>query len=100
MFERYGKVQTCIINKEKRHAFVKMVSRADAVAAKDGMERDRHPDSQLRVSHDHLQCLKPQLISIRHVGAWDLDLVNAVTTQLVSASFPSANSLMLTENGC
>lgn len=52
MFERYGKVQTCIINKEKRHAFVKMVSRADAVAAKDGMERDRHPDSQLRVSQE------------------------------------------------
>ena len=50
-FEQYGRVQTCIINKEKRHAFVKMVSRADAVAAKDGMERDRHPDSQLRVSN-------------------------------------------------
>ena len=49
IFDRYGKVQTCIVNKEKRHAFVKMISRADAVSAKEAMEKNRTPDSQLRV---------------------------------------------------
>jgi RNA recognition motif. (a.k.a. RRM, RBD, or RNP domain) len=50
VFENYGRVQTCIVNKEKRHAFVKMISRADAVRAKEAMEKNRTPDSQLRVS--------------------------------------------------
>ncbi len=49
IFDRFGKVQTCIVNKDKRHAFVKMVSRKDAVTAKDAMESNRTPDSQLRV---------------------------------------------------
>jgi protein NRD1 len=49
VFDRYGKVQTCIVNKDKRHAFVKMISRADAVAARDAMEKNKIPDSQLRV---------------------------------------------------
>lgn len=49
IFERFGKVQTCIVNKEKRHAFVKMISRKDAVNAKDLMEKGRGPDSSLRV---------------------------------------------------
>lgn len=38
------------MNKEKRHAFVKMISRDDAVRAKAAMENNRTPDSQLRVS--------------------------------------------------
>ena len=45
MFNQHGKVQTCIVNKEKRHAFVKMLTRRDAVAAKEAME-----NSQYRVS--------------------------------------------------
>lgn len=49
MFDRYGRVQTCIINEHKRHAFVKMASRADAVAAREAMEQNRASDSQLRV---------------------------------------------------
>jgi protein NRD1 len=38
IFSRFGKVQTCIVNQEKRHAFVKMVNRHDAIAAKEGMD--------------------------------------------------------------
>ena len=49
IFERFGNVQTCIVNKDKRHAFVKMISRKDALAAKEAMESSRSPDSQLRV---------------------------------------------------
>lgn len=45
MFNQHGQVQTCIVNKEKRHAFVKMLTRRDAVAAKEAME-----NSQYRVS--------------------------------------------------
>ncbi|OCK79424.1 hypothetical protein K432DRAFT_299923 [Lepidopterella palustris CBS 459.81] len=44
IFSRYGKVQTCIVNHEKRHAFVKMVNRHDALAAKEGMEKSQDPD--------------------------------------------------------
>lgn len=47
-FARFGNVQTCIVNKDKRHAFVKMISRKDAVEAKDAMEKNRAPDSSLR----------------------------------------------------
>jgi protein NRD1 len=39
LFERFGRVQTCIANREKRHAFVKMTSREDALNAKENMER-------------------------------------------------------------
>ncbi|CAK7217014.1 hypothetical protein SBRCBS47491_003018 [Sporothrix bragantina] len=44
IFTRFGDVQTCIVNKEKRHAFVKMYTRADAEAAKNGMEHTRGTD--------------------------------------------------------
>ncbi|KAM3078168.1 hypothetical protein ACMFMG_002534 [Clarireedia jacksonii] len=48
LFNQYGRVQTCIVNKDKRHAFVKMISRDDAVNAKEAMEKNRSPDSSLR----------------------------------------------------
>jgi protein NRD1 len=38
LFERYGRVQTCIANRDKRHAFVKMTTRQHALAAKQGVE--------------------------------------------------------------
>jgi len=49
IFERYGKVQTCIVNKDKRHAFVKMYYRKAAEVARNAMEENRTPDVQLRV---------------------------------------------------
>ncbi|KAF2462348.1 hypothetical protein BDY21DRAFT_12216 [Lineolata rhizophorae] len=39
IFSRFGKVQTCIVNHDKRHAFVKMIDRHDAVSAKEGMDK-------------------------------------------------------------
>ncbi|MCJ1333304.1 hypothetical protein MMC10_009998 [Thelotrema lepadinum] len=48
IFSAFGNVQTCIVNTDKRHAFVKMLSREEAVRAKDGMEHYRHGDMQLR----------------------------------------------------
>ncbi|KAL8921109.1 MAG: hypothetical protein Q9208_005862 [Pyrenodesmia sp. 3 TL-2023] len=48
IFAQFGIVQTCIVNVDKRHAFVKMVSRKDAQMARDGMERYKSPDMQLR----------------------------------------------------
>lgn len=51
LFSRYGRVQTCIVNKDKRHAFVKMFLRKDAEAAKIAMEdQSRTNDMQLRAS--------------------------------------------------
>ncbi|KAH6608111.1 hypothetical protein Trco_004424, partial [Trichoderma cornu-damae] len=48
IFGRYGTVQTCIVNKDKRHAFVKMLTRQDAVHAKDAMEDARGLEYPLR----------------------------------------------------
>lgn len=50
LFGKHGIVQTCIVNVDKRHAFIKMLSRQDAVAARAGMESYRAGDMQLRVS--------------------------------------------------
>ncbi|KAI5297912.1 hypothetical protein KEM56_004443, partial [Ascosphaera pollenicola] len=44
----YGIVQTCIVNLDKRHAFVKMINRTDAVQAREGMENFKSGDMQLR----------------------------------------------------
>ena len=49
IFAQFGLVQTCIVNVDKRHAFVKMLTRQDSVRAKEGMERYKSPDMQLRV---------------------------------------------------
>ncbi|EEH17231.2 hypothetical protein PABG_07318 [Paracoccidioides brasiliensis Pb03] len=48
LFGRYGIVQTCIVNIDKRHAFVKMINRRDAVTAREGMEQYKSGDMQLR----------------------------------------------------
>ncbi|RKU40901.1 hypothetical protein DL546_003463 [Coniochaeta pulveracea] len=48
IFSRFGKVQTCIVNKDKRHAFVKMYYRKDALKAKEGMDEHRNADLPLR----------------------------------------------------
>ncbi|KAL3459860.1 hypothetical protein BJX64DRAFT_264252 [Aspergillus heterothallicus] len=48
LFSRFGIVQTCIVNIDKRHAFIKMISRGDAVSARDGMESYKSGDMQLR----------------------------------------------------
>ncbi|GAB7365408.1 hypothetical protein MBLNU230_g6486t1 [Neophaeotheca triangularis] len=38
LFSRFGAVQTCIVAREKRHAFVKMTTRQAALTAKTGMQ--------------------------------------------------------------
>lgn len=43
IFSRFGQVQTCIVNSDKRHAFVKMLTRPDAVHAKEGMDALQDP---------------------------------------------------------
>lgn len=50
LFSKYGVVQTCIVNVDKRHAFVKMINRRDAEAARNGMEEYRDGSTQLRAS--------------------------------------------------
>ncbi|KAJ9248476.1 hypothetical protein C8Q69DRAFT_116894 [Paecilomyces variotii] len=48
LFNKFGVVQTCIVNVDKRHAFVKMINRQDAVNAREGMEQYKSGDMQLR----------------------------------------------------
>lgn len=52
LFAKYGVVQTCIVNIDKRHAFVKMINRQDAEKARTGMEEYKIGDTHLRVSED------------------------------------------------
>jgi len=52
-------VQTCIVNKDKRHAFVKMFYRKDAEAAKAAMEDNRATDLPLRVSQKFFSFFVP-----------------------------------------
>lgn len=59
LFNRYGTVQTCIVNRDKRHAFVKMLTRKDAVAAKQGTEDNRDPELQLRVGYHEISHRMP-----------------------------------------
>ncbi|EEA22927.1 hypothetical protein EYB25_005696 [Talaromyces marneffei] len=48
LFNQYGVVQTCIVNVDKRHAFIKMINRRDAMNAREGMETYKSGDMQLR----------------------------------------------------
>ncbi|KIW68274.1 hypothetical protein PV04_04231 [Phialophora macrospora] len=48
LFSAYGVVQTCIVNIDKRHAFIKMINRRDAESARTGMEEHKSGDMQLR----------------------------------------------------
>ncbi|KAF2197158.1 hypothetical protein GQ43DRAFT_458675 [Delitschia confertaspora ATCC 74209] len=48
IFSRFGTVQTCIVNRDKHHAFVKMVNRKDALAAKEGMDKCQDPDMTMK----------------------------------------------------
>ncbi|KAL4927808.1 Nrd1 complex RNA-binding subunit [Aspergillus undulatus] len=48
LFSKFGIVQTCIVNIDKRHAFIKMISRQDAISAREGMESYKTGDMQLR----------------------------------------------------
>ncbi|KAF2397151.1 hypothetical protein EJ06DRAFT_515360 [Trichodelitschia bisporula] len=43
---QYGQVQSCIVNPEKRHAFLKLISHQDAIAAKTAIAQ--MPDSEYR----------------------------------------------------
>ncbi|KAF1814643.1 hypothetical protein P152DRAFT_447977 [Eremomyces bilateralis CBS 781.70] len=44
IFSRFGTVQSVIVNSERRHAFVKMANRQDALNAKSGMDRETDPE--------------------------------------------------------
>jgi len=98
LFSKFGLVQTCIVNVDKRHAFVKMINRKDAELARNGMEEYRDGSTQLRVS-DSQKSTFQTLTCDRQNGVLVLDHETAVTIQLVSVSFPSFVSPTPTENG-
>lgn len=88
LFASFGMVQTCIVNVDKRHAFVKMINRRDAEAARNGMEEHKAGDSQLRVSALSLAPIDTEAnLNPRPNGGSGLGHVTAVIIKLVSASF-------------
>ena len=93
IFLAFGRVQTCIVNVDKRHAFVKMVTRDEAMAAKDGMEHYKSTDMQLRVRllarSTSFHVFESWLTyKLRLDGVSVLALVTVAIIRLVSASFP------------
>ena len=72
IFSQFGMVQTCIVNQEKRHGFIKMISRRDAMSAKEGMEHFKRPDMQLRVCSTSASKLAP-VPSIKRTLTHDTD---------------------------
>lgn len=76
VFARFGTVQTCIVNKDKRHAFVKMLTRKDAENAKTNMEGNRNSELPLRVSnpmegdHSHTRLNTDVTFATDTVGSW------------------------------
>jgi protein NRD1 len=83
LFAPYGIVQTCIVNVDKRHAFVKMLYRKDAVVARTAMEEYKDGNNQLRVRGLKLIILDI-LIDHRPNGASALVLAIAATIRRVS----------------
>jgi protein NRD1 len=43
---RFARVQSCIVNHDKRHAFLKLITHQDAIAAKAAIEQ--LPDAEYR----------------------------------------------------
>lgn len=75
IFSRFGRVQTCIVNQDKRHAFVKMLTRPDAVAAKEGMDSLQDPAAQSKarqVTHfpTTYACVVRLLTRTDTLGSW------------------------------
>lgn len=73
IFSRFGQVQTCIVNLEKRHAFVKMMTRPDAVAAKEGMDSLQDPTAQSKARQVRARCgleFEPILTWTDTMGRW------------------------------
>jgi protein NRD1 len=90
IFARFGRVQTCIVNQDKRHAFVKMLTRPDAVAAKEGMDTLQDPIAQSKARQVRVYFLLIPNIANNHrpVGVLVSALATAVTTRQASVSFP------------
>jgi hypothetical protein len=61
IFARFGEVQSCIVNMDKRHAFVKMFDRKSAVAARLGMEHEKDADIIAKVRS---VCCSPTCLSV------------------------------------
>ena len=87
IFARFGRVQTCIVNQDKRHAFVKMLTRPDAVAAKEGMDSLQDSVAQSKARQVRMACRISSMLTnfVRPAGVSDLDHAIAATIRLASA---------------
>ena len=87
IFSRFGRVQTCIVNQDKRHAFVKMLTRPDAVAAKEGMDSLQDPVAQSKARQVILTLIKCSMTADtnRHAGELASAPETVATTAVASA---------------
>jgi hypothetical protein len=101
IFSRFGQVQTCIVNLEKRHAFVKMLTRPDAVHAKEGMDNLQDPIAQSKARQVCIARVSQYLYadSHRHAGELASAPETAATTKAALALFPSPGLRTLIASG-
>ena len=85
VFSQVGPVQSVIINKEKRHAFVKMLTRDYAVEAKRAMSEYKAGGLALRVSTSLPTSLERPTNRCRHAGVLASAPETAATTSTASA---------------
>lgn len=101
LFSKYGVVQTCIVNVDKRHAFIKMITRQDAVNAREGMESYKSGDMQLRVSFcERVDVFRRCSDIIRPDGVSDSVHETVVTIRQASVSYQSSDLRKQIVSGC
>jgi protein NRD1 len=86
LFNRFGRVQTCIVNQDKRHAFVKMLTRPDAVAAKEGMDNLQDPVAQSKARQVSKPSVKGTTVANTYRLDGELDLVHETVATTAAAS--------------
>jgi len=102
-FSRFGNVQTCIVNHEKRHAFLKLISHQDAHVTKQSV--DKLPSDEYRGKFERVCIIcafsfASGLPGCRSDGLSALALPRALITPKALARFQSVSSPTLIANGC
>ena len=79
---RFAQVQSCIVNHDKRHAFLKLITHQDAIAAKTAVEQLPEPEYRAmfeRVSLTFSFLLTMELTMSRSIGLSDSGQLNMRT---------------------
>jgi protein NRD1 len=63
---RYSRVQSCIVNHDKRHAFLKLITHQDAIAAKTSIEQ--LPEAEYRSLFERVSSLAHDTAALPNIS--------------------------------